>query len=92
MANAFEQAALPSAVQILTAVEAFLGNLGTDPVKAVARLPGAFLVLQGQIALQGPALVDAEFGAVMTSAQSSLAAMVAKAKAHEVAAPTAPAA
>jgi hypothetical protein len=90
MSNAFEQAALPTAVDVLTAVETFLTNLGTDPVVAVARLPGAFLVLQGQIALQGPALAQAEFGAVMTSGKSALAGMIAKAKAAEV--PAAPAA
>lgn len=84
MNDALKQAALPSAVAILEAVQGFLHNLGTDPVVAVAKLPGAFLVLQGQIAMQAPVLVGAEFGAVMGAAQSGLAGMIAKAKAAEV--------
>ena len=84
MSNIFQQAALPSVVNVLEAVQEFLKNLGVDPVVAVAKLPGAFLVLQGQLALQAPVLVQAEFGAVMGTANTSLASMIAKAKAAEV--------
>ena len=83
MSDVYKQAALPSVVNVLEAVQQFLKNLGTDPVVAVAKLPGAFLVLQGELALQAPVLVQAEFGAVMGTANSSLASMIAKAKAAE---------
>jgi hypothetical protein len=83
MSDVFKQAAVPMEVSVLEAVAQFLANLGVDPVVAIAKLPGAFLVLQGQVMLQGPALAQAEFGAVMSSGQAALAAAIAKLKASQ---------
>jgi len=84
MTNAFEQAALIPVVNVLEALQQFRLNLGTDPVVAVAKLPAALVVLEGQIALQGPALAQSEFAAVMNAGGNDLTALIAKVKAKEV--------
>lgn len=83
MNDVLKAAALPAEIGVLTAVQQFLANLGVDPVAAVARLPGAFLVLQGQLLIQAPALASAEFGAVMTSGQSAIEKLIEKLKAQQ---------
>jgi len=67
----FEQAALPSAVAVLQAVDAFIANMGTDPAQWQLKFPGALVTLQGAVMLEAPLLAQAEGGAV--SGQATLA-------------------
>ena len=44
-----EQAAIPSAVAVLQAVQAFISNMGTDPAQWALKFPGALVALQGAV-------------------------------------------
>jgi len=68
-------AAAPALDAALAALETFVTNLGPDPTKLVVTFPGALSVLIGQIELQFPTLVNAEYSVVATEAQTKLAAL-----------------
>ena len=68
-------AAAPALDAALAALETFVTNLGPDPTKLVVTFPGALSVLIGQIQLQFPTLVNAEYSVVATEAQTKLAAL-----------------
>ena len=81
--NPLEQAAIPSAVAILTAVQTFITNLGTDPAKIPLTAPGALQVLLGTVELQGPALAVSEWSAVQSAANSKLSSWITSLKAKQ---------
>jgi hypothetical protein len=83
--NPFEQAAIPSAIQIVEALQAFFTNLGTDPTQWAVKLPGAAQVLLGTVELQGPALAIAEAGALGTAVNTKLAAWLSTLQAAQAA-------
>lgn len=70
----FEQAAIPTAIQIVEALQTFFTNLGTDPTQWAIKLPGAAQVLLGTVELQGPALAIAEAGALGATVNGKLSA------------------
>ena len=78
-----EQAALPSAVAVLQAVQAFITNMGTDPAQWALKFPGALVALQGAVMLQAPLLANAEGAAVSAQANSTVAGWINKLKAAE---------
>ena len=78
-----EQAAIPSVVAVLEAVQAFIGNMGTDPALWAAKFPGALVALQGAVMLQAPLLANAEGAAVSAQANSVVAGWITKLKAAE---------
>jgi hypothetical protein len=85
-----EGAAAPSLVQVLTALQTFVTNLGTDPSKVALTFPGAAQVLLGTIELQGPALLASEFTTAQSLVQSRISAWIASVQKLEAsaAAPT----
>jgi hypothetical protein len=76
--NPIEVAAIPSAVAILQAVQAFMNNLGTDPLQAGVKLPGALQIFIGTVEMQAPTLASSEFGALQTTLNSKIAAWITK--------------
>ena len=78
-----EQAAIPSVVAVLEAVQAFIANMGTDPALWVGKFPGALVALQGAVMLQAPLLANAEGAAVSAQANSVVAGWITKLKAAE---------
>lgn len=76
--NAFEQAAIPTAIVVVKAIQTFVSNLGGDPAEVVAKLPGALQVLGGTLEMQLPAFGSAEWGAVQTDVSAKLVAMLTK--------------
>jgi hypothetical protein len=72
-----EVAAIPSLIGALTAVKAFIGSLGTDPMQVPIKFPGAVQVLLGTLELQLPVLAQAEFGAVVSEAGSKIDSVIA---------------
>lgn len=81
--NPLEQAAIPSAIAILAAVQTFVSNLGPDPAKIPLTAPGALQVLLGTVELQGPALAVSEWGALQSAAGAKLAGWIASLKAKQ---------
>ena len=78
-----EQAALPSAVAVLQAVQAFIANMGTDPAQWTLKFPGALVALQGAVMLQAPILANAEGAAVSAQATSTVGGWITKLQAAE---------
>lgn len=78
--NPVVHAAGPSLIAALEAIQAFVVNLGTDPLQVAAKFPGALQVLIGTIELQVPALATAELGALQTEANAKIAALITKIK------------
>jgi hypothetical protein len=72
-----ETAAAPSLVQVLTALQTFVTNLGTDPSKVALTFPGAAQVLLGTIELQGPALLASEFTTAQNLVQTRISSWIA---------------
>lgn len=75
--NPLEQAAIPSAIAVLNALQTFLTNLGTDPAKIPVTAPGALQVLLGSVELQAPVLANSEWGAVQTAANAKITGWIA---------------
>ena len=78
-----EQAAIPSAVALLEAVQAFIKNMGTDPLQWTVKFPGALVALQGAVMLQAPLLANAEGAAVSAQANATVAGWISKLQAAE---------
>jgi len=74
--NPIVAAAVPSLVSVLTALQTFIGNLGTDPAQVPIKFPGALQVLIGTVELQLPALAAAEFGTLQTEANAKITAWI----------------
>jgi hypothetical protein len=73
----------------LDALATFITNLGPDPIKLPATLPGALQIFLGTVELQLPVLVNAEWGAVQTDAQSKIAVLQNRLQAAVTGAPVA---
>lgn len=69
-------AAAPSLVAVLTALQTFIGNLGTDPAQVAVKFPGALQVLLGNVELQIPTLAVAEFSALQADANNKIGAWI----------------
>jgi hypothetical protein len=76
MADPIVQAAVPSLVATLQALQAFLVNLGTDPAQVPVKFPGALQILLGSVELQFPALATAEMSALQTDANAKIASWI----------------
>jgi hypothetical protein len=74
-------AAAPSLENVLTALQTFLANLGTDPALIAAKLPGALQVLIGTIELQGPVLASSEIGSAVSLVNTKIESWIASLKA-----------
>jgi hypothetical protein len=92
--NPFEQAAIPTALAIIQALETLFTNIGTDPTQWPVKIDGAAKIFLGQVELQLPVLASAEAGAGITAIGTTLAGWTAKLKAAQLPAgqPVAPAA
>jgi len=84
--NPFEQAAIPSAIAILQALQTFTTNMGADPTQWGVKFPGALQVLLGSVELQGPAVAGAEAAALQAAANSKIASWIAALQAQQTAA------
>jgi hypothetical protein len=76
--NPIVTAATPSLIAVLQALQAFIVNLGTDPVQVPAKFPGAVQVLIGTVEMQFPALASSELGALDTDINSKIAGWITK--------------
>jgi len=70
--SALEQAAIPTAIAALKAVQQFNANMGTDPAKWALNFPAANLVLVGSLQLLVPSLAQSEGGAIITEANTKI--------------------
>ncbi len=75
--NPVLQAAAPSLIAALQALQTFVANLGTDPAQVAIKFPGALQVLLGSLEMQLPALADSEFGAAQSVANAKINAWIA---------------
>jgi hypothetical protein len=66
-------AAAPEFSAALSALSQFFTNLGPDPTKLPVTLPGAWNIFKGQVELQLPQLINAEWGVLVSGAQSDIA-------------------
>ena len=79
-----ELAAIPSALAALAAFKAFNANLGPDPLKWAANLPGSQLIFLGTLQNLVPSLLVSEGGALQATINTqvdSWAAVLQKAQA-----------
>lgn len=74
--SAVEQAAIPSAIAALQAIQQFNTDMGADPTKWVLNYPGASLKLLGTLQMQVPSLLTAEGGAVQTEINGKLSGWI----------------
>jgi hypothetical protein len=70
--SATEQAAIPTAISALQAVQAFAINMGPDPLQWVAKYPGSQLILLGTLQNLVPSLLVSEGGAVQAAVNSQI--------------------
>ena len=78
-----EQAAIPSAIALLQAVQQFIANMGTDPMQWTLKFPGALVALQGAVMLQAPLLANAEGAAVSAQVNDVVSGWITKLQAAE---------
>jgi hypothetical protein len=78
-----EQAAIPSVVAVLQAVQQFIANMGTDPMQWTLKFPGALVALQGAVMLQAPLLANAEGAAVSAQVNDVVAGWITKLQAAQ---------
>lgn len=71
--NPVLKAAVPSLLAVISALNQFFANIGTDPVQIAAKLPGAAKVLLGTIEMQLPGLAASEVGALEAEINTKLA-------------------
>jgi hypothetical protein len=76
--NPIVVAAEPTAIAVLTALQTFITNLGTDPAQIAIKFPGALQVLVGSVEMQLPSIATAEIGAVQTEINAKIAGWIAK--------------
>ena len=80
-----EQAAIPTAIVLVEAMQTFVTNLGTDPLQVAIKFPGAAQVFLGTAEMQIPVLASAEFGAAQAAVNTKLAGWLASLKAAQTA-------
>jgi len=73
---------IPSAVAVLQAVQAFITNLGTDPLQVAVKFPGAAQVFIGTVEMQLPVLAQSEFSALQSDVNTKIEAWITKLKAQ----------
>lgn len=73
---------IPSAVAVLQAVQAFITNLGTDPLQVAVKFPGAAQVFIGTVEMQLPVLAQSEFSALQNDVNTKIEAWITKLKAQ----------
>lgn len=66
-------AAVPAMLAVISALNQFFANVGTDPVQIAAKLPGAAKVLLGTIEMQLPGLASSEISALEAEVNTKLA-------------------
>lgn len=81
--NPFQQAAIPTALAIVQALETLFASLGTDPTQWPVKADGAVKVFLGTVELQLPGLASAEAGAGLAEIGTTLAGWTAKLKAAQ---------
>ena len=72
----FAAAAAVPLVQILTAVQTLITNMGTDPLQIAAKFPGALAIFLGTVEMQLPVLAASEIGAVQAQANAKIAGWI----------------
>lgn len=78
--NPVFQAAAPSIILALQAVEQFSTDIGPDPTKWALTVPASFQKLLGSLELQIPVVVSAEGGALQTAVTAKVSDLIAKVK------------
>ena len=81
--NPFEQAAIPTALAIIQALQTLFASLGTDPTQWPVKADGAAKVFLGTVELQLPVLANAEAGAGVAAINTTLAGWTAKLQAAQ---------
>jgi hypothetical protein len=76
--NPLVTAATPELIALIQALMQFETNIGPDPLKWVATVPGALTILLGTVQLQLPALGISEITALQADINARLAAILAK--------------
>ena len=76
--NPIVAAAEPTAVAVLKAMQAFIANLGTDPLQVAVKFPGAAQIFLGTVEMQLPALASTEFSALQAEVNTKIAAWITK--------------
>jgi len=74
--NPVVSAAIPSAIVVLKAVQAFIANLGTDPLQVPLKFPGAAQIFLGTVEMQVPELASSEFAALQADVNVKLNAWI----------------
>lgn len=72
MTDPVVQAAIPTAIAVLKAVQQFIANLGTDPLQVPVKFPGAAQVFLGTVEMQVPALASSEFTALQSDVNTKV--------------------
>jgi hypothetical protein len=78
-----EQAAIPTAISALEAVQQFAVNMGPDPLQWVAKYPGSQLILLGTLQNLVPSLLVSEGGAVQTVVNNQITSWITTLKAAQ---------
>jgi len=74
--NPVVTAAAPSLIAVLQSVQAFISNLGTDPLQIPVKFPGALQVLIGTVEMQAPVLASAEFTTLQNEAIAKISGWI----------------
>lgn len=59
-------------------MQAFIANLGTDPLQVAVKFPGAAQVFLGTVEMQLPALASSEFSALQADVNAKISAWITK--------------
>ena len=78
-----EQAAIPTAIAALQAVQQFAVNMGADPLQWVAKYPGSQLILLGTLQNLVPSLLVSEGGAVQAAVNNQIGSWITTLKAAQ---------
>jgi len=74
--NPVVAAAAPSLINVLTAVQTLITNLGTDPTQIAIKFPGALQIFLGTVEMQLPVLASSEIGALQTEVNNKIAGWI----------------
>lgn len=85
--SAAEQAAIPSAIAVLKAFQAFQTNLGTDPLLWPAKLGGAQLIFLGTLQNLAPSLLVSEGAALESVINTTVGGWITKLQAAQTPTP-----
>lgn len=81
--SSVEQAAIPTAIAALQAVQQFAANMGADPLQWVAKYPGSQLVLLGTLQNLVPSLLVSEGGAIQSVVNNQITSWIGTLKAAQ---------